>query len=208
MKNTIRLLIPCTIFLIASCGAKDPNKQIDEGIIKGNTYTSHEIGWTIEIPSGWAIIEKEQTRAGHERGVKAIEETIESEVDFSGLKNLIAFQKNRFNTFQSSSEPVELEYEGEWEENNATLKEIMYATYLNQGINTDSSATTIEKIDGLEFQKYSFTIYSPNGDGRLTQIIYGRLINNLHFSVVISYNNEKDKKAMMNAWRKSKFKKE
>lgn len=123
------------------------------------------------------------------------------------MKNLISFQKNQFNIFQSSSEPFELEYEGEWEETNSELKEIIYKTYLNQGIKADSSATIIEKIDGLDFHKYSFTIYSPKGKVILNQIMYSRLINGFDFGVNINFNNDKDKDELLKVLRNSKFKK-
>ncbi|MNE81863.1 hypothetical protein D3C80_1785430 [compost metagenome] len=137
--------------------------------------------------------------------MKAIEETIDAKVDYSGLKNLIRFQKNQFNIFQSTSEPFKQEYEGEWKENNNSLKTIIYSTFENQGIKSDSSATSIEKIDGLDFHTYSFTIYDPKGNIILKQIMYSRLINGFDFGVNINYNNEKDKNEMLKAFRKSKF---
>lgn len=151
MNKTIFILTIGILSILTSWGKADPNKTVDEGKVEKNTYTSAEIGWTIEIPKGWTIIDKEKKQATNEEGLKAIEETIESNVDYSGLKNLIGFQKNQFNIFQSTSELFELEYEGEWEENNSELKEILFATYKNQGIKADSSATSIEKIDGLDF---------------------------------------------------------
>ena len=206
--NKLLTIVPIlTILTFISCGQIDPNKQIDEGSVKENTYTSEEIGWTIKIPDGWTIISKEQTQANNEKGLKAMEETLESEIDYSGLKNLIGFQKNQFNIFQSTSEPFELEYNGEWEENNAALKEIIYTTYLNQGMRADSSATTTEKIDGLEVQKYSFTIYSPKGEAILKQTMYSRLINGFDFVVNLNYNNDEDKEIMLEAWENSTFKK-
>lgn len=198
-----------TGFLITgtSCGQTDPSKNIDEGKVEGDIYTSQEIGWTIEIPKGWTVIDKDKTKETNEKGLKALEETIGGEIDYSGLKNLISFQKNQFNTFQSTSEPFELEYEGEWEETNSALKEIIYTAYLNQGIKADSSATTIEKIDGLDFHKYIFTIYSPKGDVILKQIMFSRLINGFDFGVNINYNNDKDRDELLKAFRNSKFKK-
>ncbi|HRF77184.1 MAG TPA: hypothetical protein PLB46_11465 [Chitinophagales bacterium] len=107
-----------------------------------------------------------------EKGTQALEETIDQEVDFSGVKTLIAFQKNQFNIFQSTSEPFKLEYEGEWEINNAAIKALIFETFVNQGIKADSSATSVETIDGLDFQTYSFTIYGPNDEVILNQILY------------------------------------
>lgn len=202
-KNTFFVL---TIFTtLTSCGQVDPNKNIDEGKVNGNFYTSNEIGWTIEIPKGWTIIEKSEKQELNKKGENAIEETVNADIDFSGLKNLIAFQKNQFNVFQSTSEPFAEEYEGEWEDNDRELKKIVYSTYIDQGIKVDTSATTIEKIGDLNFHSYSFTIYSRNGEVILRQIMFGRLINGLDFGVNISYNNEKDRDEMLGVFRKSKF---
>ena len=137
MKKIIFTIITGIAVSLTSCGQVDPNKNIDEGKVEGNIYTSQEIGWTIEIPKGWTVIDKEKTKETNEKGLKAIEETIDGQVDYSGLKNIISFQKNQFNIFQSTSEPFELEYEGEWEENNAALKDIIYSTNENQGIKVD-----------------------------------------------------------------------
>lgn len=207
MKKMLFTILTGMLITVTSFGQTNPNKNIDEGKVEGNIYTSQEIGWTIKIPEGWKVIDKNKTKETNEKGLKALEETIEEDIDYNGLKNLISFQKNQFNTFQSTSEPFELEYEGEWEENNSALKEIIYTTYLNQGMNADSSTTTIEKIDGLDFHKYSFTIYSFEGEVILKQIIFGRLINGFDFGVNINYNNDKDRDELLKVFGNSKFKK-
>ena len=73
--------------------------------------------------------------------------------------------------------------------------------------NTKSTETKIIEIDGLEFHTYEFTIYSPEGDIILNQIMYSRLINGLDFGVNINNNNESDKKEMLDVWLNSKFNK-
>ena len=207
MKKILFTIFTGIALSLTSCGQVDPNKNIDEGKVEGNVYTSEEIGWTIEIPKGWTVIDKEKTKETNEKGLKALEETMGGEIDYSGLKSLISLQKDQFNIFQSTSDPFKLEYEGEWEENNSALKEILYTTYLNQGMKTDSSATTIEKIDGLEFHKYSFTIYIPKGEVILKQIMFSRLINGFDFGVNINYNNDKDRDELLKVFKNSKFKK-
>jgi hypothetical protein len=161
----------------------------------------------MEIPKNWDVTHKSILDKRLEKGLDAITETAGNEFDVSGLKKLLNFQKNQFNIFQSTSEPFQAEYEGEWEENNAGLKELIYNTYVQKGIKTDSTETKIAKIDGLEFQSYKFTIYNPKGDVILNQIMYSRLINGFDFGVNINYNNESDKKEMLEAWLNSKFQK-
>jgi hypothetical protein len=192
---------------ITSCKKNDPNKQIDEGRFENNIYSSKEIGWDINIPKNWKIITREQNEEYEKLGLDAIEKMVDGEINTSGLKYLIGFKKNIFNTFQSTSEPFLVEYPGEWEENNVLLKELIYNTYESQGIKIDSSVTKTIKIDELDFETYEFTIYSPKGDAIMNQLSYSRLINGLTFGVNINYNNESDKKEMLNSWLNSKFKK-
>lgn len=192
---------------ITSFGQIDPNYQIDEGHVENNTYTSEEIGWTITIPDNWQIITREQNEAFQKKGLEAIEDLVEEEIDLSAFKNLIGFQKNPFNAFQSNSEPFKIEYEGEWEENNALIKELIYNTYVQQGIKVDSTDMTILKIDGLDFHTFTFTISDPKGKVIMHQTMHSSLINGIAFGVNINYNNEADKKEMETALLNSKFRK-
>lgn len=203
MKKYFLPLITGITLVLYSCGQHA--KKVDEGQIKKNEYSSKEVGWTIEIPKNWTVTDLEKTKESTERGMKIIKEATDEEFDYSGLKNLITFQKDKFNIFQSSSEPFKLEYNGEWEENDHSLKILLYETYKNQGIKADSSETTIEKIDGLDFRTYSFTLYNPKGEPILTQVMYNRLINGLSFSVNINYNNENDRDVMLKAFKSSSF---
>lgn len=202
--KSIITIIAGTAFLFLSCGQPSANKMTDNQKIE--TYTNNEIGWTMEIPKGWTIIDDEQMSKTDQKGHNTVRETLGEEMDISGLKNLISFQKDQFNIFQSTIEPFEPEYEDEWEQNNATVKKLIYNTFLNQGIKVDSSQTTIEKIAGLEFQKFSFTIYGPGGDVILNQILYSKLINGFDFGVNIHYNNDKDRDELLEVFRNSKFK--
>ncbi len=206
MKNTLFTIITIILFSLQSCNLNDPNKNVDEGEIQGKNYKSEEIGWTMEIPDGWTVVDKDLTEERNNKGQKALEKSMGQKVDFTGLKNLLSLQKGQFNVFQSTSEPFTLDYEGQWEETNAAVKSIIFSTYKDQGIKADTSITTIEKIDGLDFHKYSFTIYSPDGEIILNQIMYGRLINGFDFGVNINYNNNKDRDELLKVFKNSKFK--
>jgi len=203
MKRTTQLIAFGVFVVLTACGPVDPNKQVDEGTVKGETYTSEEIGWTVEIPSGWSITLKDQMEETTELGQEYVEE-LGVEFDVSGLKHLIGFQKDRFNMFQSTSEPFDLEYEGEWEANNATLKDVIYSAYAKQGIQVDTSSSKVT-VDGLEFEGFHITMYGPEGNVVFYQDMYSRYINGFDFAVNLNYNNEEHKEAMLNAWMNSKF---
>jgi len=205
MKQLYTLIILLILLPLSSFGQIDPNKHVDEGYVDNGKYISEEIGWTIEIPEGWEIVTIEQNEEFQEVGLDAMEGLIEEDIDISGLKNLIGFQKNQFNLFLSTSEPFKVEYEGEYEENQAGLKELIYNAFMEQGIKVDSTETQIATLDGLDFYYYRFTIRSQEGEEILTQLIYSRLINGLDFTININYTNESDKNEMFNALLDSKF---
>jgi len=72
MKKMTSFLLAAT--LLFSCKQKDkhldPNKQVDEGAVKGETYVSQDMGWTIVIPKGWTVISRDQTEANEKKGAR------------------------------------------------------------------------------------------------------------------------------------------
>ena len=199
----IKLVTFITIAILVSCKS-DPNKQIDEGKINENTYHSEEIGWTMEIPDGWNVTHRSELKKRTEKGLDAINETAGIDYDASELKQLLNFQKDRFHIFQSTSEPFKLEYEGQWEENNKGIKELIYEAYSSRGIKIDTTSSK-EKIDDLEFEVFHITMYGPEGKIMLYQDIYGKHINGYDFGVNLNYVNDKEKSEMMKVWKNSTF---
>ncbi len=191
------------IFIVVSCKS-NPNKQIDEGTVKGNTYHSDEIGWTIEIPKGWKVIQREESQKRNSRGLKAIGEANGIDYDISDLKQLISFKKDRFHIFSSTSEKFEIEYKGEYEEHQKFMKDVLYNTYIKNGIKADTISSK-EKIDNLEFDVFRITIYNPKGTAILHQYIYSKYINGFDFGVSLNYINDKEKMELMKVWKNSKF---
>ena len=53
----------------------------------------------MQIPEGWKIMSINQVEKMEEKGMEAIEE-IAGEIDYSGLKHLIHFQKNQFKVYK------------------------------------------------------------------------------------------------------------
>ena len=206
MKKRLAFLLLIFISILFSCGQRDPNKQIVDGSIKGDFYTSSDIGWTIEIPKGWRIMSKDKITKDHKKAMESIESTVQTEIDISTFKQLVNFQKDQFNIFNSNSEAFKIEYDGEWEDNYRNNIQILYETYLDQGFNVDTSSTFV-RIDNLKFNVFKIKLYDPKGNVILYQDMYTRLINGFQMGVVISYNNDIDKRTMMKVWQNSKFSK-
>jgi len=199
----IYLLSVLAFVLFISCKT-DPNKQVDEGQVVENTYHSKEIGWTIEIPEGWNVTQRDESQAFEDKGLKAINAANGIDYDTSGLKQLIGFQKDKFHMFGASSEKFEIEYEGEYEENKKLVKQVLYNTYVSNGIKVDTLSSKA-RIDNLDFDLFKITVYDPNGKVLLYQDLYSTLRNGLEFGVNLNYINDKEKIELMRVWKNSKF---
>lgn len=200
------LLLLAVITGIVSCKNISSKTLAEEGFVQGETYNSDEMGWSMEIPKGWNIMQKDKIAANFKAGADAIDKVSDEEFDYSGLKYLINFQKDQFNIFQSTSEKFELQYEGEWEENNAGQKIMICDIFKNQGIRFDTISSK-EKIDGLDFNVFHIKIKDRKGNVILYQDMYARYINGSDFGAVLNYNNDEDKEVLMRVWKNSKFKK-
>lgn len=202
MRQSILLLLCVALF---SCGQGDGSgKKVDEGKIKGTTYHSDDIGWTISIPEGWTVVSEDQAEAGDQKGKEALEKATGQQFDMKNLKHLISFQKDQANTFAATTEPFKEETPGEYTEHKHALNGMIYQTYANEGIATDTSSGS-ETIGGLEFNTFYITIRDADGKELLNQILYSRLINDYDFVVNLNYNNPADKATMADAFKASTF---
>jgi len=53
MRKSIPVILTLTVFM-SSC-EPTPYKALE-----GETYTNHDFGWTIQIPTGWTIVSKDK----------------------------------------------------------------------------------------------------------------------------------------------------
>lgn len=193
------------LLVLTACGEQNPNEQVDEGQFDQRTFTSEEIGWQITIPEGWMIVTKEEAEYRERKGQELIEKSTGQNFDISMLKKLVSFQKDQFNVFQSTTDPFEEEFEGEWSQNNLIVREILLQAYQDNGIKAEASDLETEIVDGLEFNKLTIKITSPDNSFVMHQIMYNRLIHGLEFGVNINYVDQDLGHEMLEAWRASKF---
>ena len=184
-----------------SCQEK---KKVDSGSIENNIYVNEETGWKITIPDGWKIMTTDQRNQMNEKGKRAIEDAMGAQVDVEGLRNLIGFQKDIKNIFNSTLEPFVEDYEGEWEENNELIKEILLETYSQNGISAKVSDTKKEKIGGVDFLCFSIIVNLPD-NSTFTQIMYSAFINGYSLGININYTDKKHGEEMINAFKNSTF---
>lgn len=214
MKIQITLFASLLLLLI-SCDFQqgDPNEEIDEGQIENSTYHSDELGWTMEIPDGYAIGTLEQTDKNTVGGSDLFGLGLGAEDDSSN--NLLSFHKG-LNHFSSVVEPW-VGGEITWTENNAKRKELMVKAFQSQEVmSADISDSKVVNIDGVDFEEFTLhfyysdaynthDLYTTDDSPISKQVMYSAFINGYDFLAVIFYENEKEKNAMMASWMNSKF---
>ncbi len=193
MKYILLFLFPVWFF---SCKERkqtgtDRQREIENGRLNSaGTYSVPEIGWEVTIPEGWEVVSKKMTRENTEKGKKAIEKTMESHVDASGLKQLLNLRKDRFNSFLSTMEAFDAGEAGSYEEYNQNLYQVMKDTYAGQGMKVEYEEDSAS-IDGLLFDVFKSRIYNKEGtEVILNQVMYSRLLNGYDFGMTISYNSQ------------------
>ncbi|MEZ5008211.1 MAG: hypothetical protein R2753_08700 [Chitinophagales bacterium] len=206
-KYSTYLVVLLLNLSIVSCKQKSSESDGNKvALVDTSIYKNESLGWQITIPDSFNIISEDKMNEFDQQG-RDIVGLSEEEVEAynNGLQHLVSFGKDDFNIFAATAEPFELMYEGEYEDNNRLLNELIYQTFVNQGLSIDTSSSNVV-IDELEFMSFKTNIYDPAGELIITQELFNRYINGYDFSVNINYNNDEDKSAMLNAWKTSTFK--
>ena len=199
MKPTLYFLTLFGIFF-AACNSSNSKEEK----AKLETYTSKEIRWTIEIPEGYTKLSKTRLEANEKKWKQALANANDNETTNSKSLLLVNFQKNQFNSLLATAQVFDLTQDGDYLVNRQIVKKMIYDTYTNQKIKIDTLSAT-EVIAGQKFQTFNITLFGPNGEVLLNQLTYNKLINGYDFGISINYNNEMDKKILIDAFKKSKF---
>jgi hypothetical protein len=175
------------------------------GTIKDRVYHSDEVGWTVTIPEGWKIASLSESQANTADGIDVLEDYLETDIDLSGLIELVSFSKSEFNDFAGTAEAFDEAVDGNYQDHNKQLQAIIYDASVEQGLTIDSSSTTAI-IDGLSFNVFNMTIMVPDTDEEWVSLqMYSRYISKYDFAVSITSDNAADKKELTDAIMNSKF---
>ncbi len=192
----------CIFFLLISCNSSAP-KEVEKQH-EAVSYTSNEIGWSIDAPTGFKLTSKQKMAESEKKGKEAIGEVYDGDIKTDSLKHLISFQKNQLNMFDSTIEPYSENKSGSYHENNQLLKKLLFDTYTKQKIRVDT-ASTITEVAGQQFNIFEIKVYGPSGEIAMTQLMYSKYYKGYDFGITILYNNEIDKSLMLEALNNSKF---
>ncbi|MFA6275411.1 MAG: hypothetical protein WC622_01605 [Pedobacter sp.] len=189
-------------FIVLLSAVTACNSPIKKEVPKLERYTSNEIGWTIEIPNGFQSLSKSRIEASLQKGKEAVGKVAEGNIETSELVNLVNFQKNQFNSFFATIEAFK--EKDDFFKSNQLIKKLIFDTYTNQKIKVDTLSGK-ETIAGQTFNTFIIKIHGPTGEILMNQIMFNQLIKGYNFGVNINYNNETDKKILLDAFKQSKF---
>lgn len=185
---------------------EEKQKELGTGSLnERNVYTAKEIGWTAVLPENWKILTKRENFAINEKGKKAMEETYGKKVDDSKLVDLISIEKDKFNSFQSTMEPFDNATDGDYDDHNIAIHDLIKDVYKTKGIPADHELGAV-RIDGIMFDRFITKIYSPDKKKViLEQRMFSALINGYDFSMNINFNDSTNEQILMKVINSSKF---
>lgn len=192
--------ILCTLFVLFTLATYGQEKKDEKIFIK-------EFNWTMISPEGFERMSQEEIDHLRNRGIQVLENgTGEELVD--EVTVLFWIKKGTLNSLEANYQPFDEEVDGDYDETFDDVNEISVAAIKDQfpQIQIDT-VTSIEKIDRLNFRKFYMKLTYPGGVV-LHNHSYSYLFGDKEFTVSISYVDEKFGQQMLNAWLKSKFRKE
>ncbi|MNJ86255.1 hypothetical protein D3C87_37460 [compost metagenome] len=200
------ILIPALSFsllLVSACGGaakKDYSKEVDEGTFDGNKFTSQALGWTMEFPDNWIVTTKSSLESMDERSKSASSDSS----DMSGVKRTLAFQKNYDNNFQSTWEEFSGD-EAAYKSHVSSIHRLIYDNYLTQRTSLDTVAGQL-KVSNVTFDSYQISLYDKYNKNFANQLLLTSIVKNKLMTVTIAYDNDADKKKILDLFKKSTFK--
>ena len=84
--STLLLLIFCCFF---ACKKSDKQPYGNKDIIQSNIFENKEIGWKMEIPENWKIINKKESNKAVLEGYEKIESTTGEKYKKSQFSNIL-----------------------------------------------------------------------------------------------------------------------
>ena len=148
-----------------------------------------QVGWKVKVPSDFTIMDSAQVAAIDNIGANAINNAYDTATDFGRTKTLITFSKGQYNFFSSTITPFDPQRDGDWNEVNSKLKNVILESLRTQAsaIKIDTSSS-VETIDGLEFHKFQI-ITTYESKLVMNTLMYRRLYKGFDYGINISYTD-------------------
>ncbi|KMQ59465.1 hypothetical protein ACM46_20455 [Chryseobacterium angstadtii] len=183
-----------SLLLIISCNRKEI-QIVDKAI-----------GFSMNLPGGFQKLDQRETDQAINLGKEKFKKIYNADLDISNLKPNI-FEKDRDNYFVLNIKDYNPQIEGDYSQAVYESNIQLYNTYRQNftGAKIDT-LTAHEKIDQIDFTKFSVSIDIPN-KAKMQVVSYTSFIKNKDFTASVVYLDEEIGNEMINALKKAKFKK-
>ena len=163
-----------------------------------------DFNWTITIPENFNSINETEWNKTQQKGKDAIEKTFGEEI-INQATTIFTFENGQFNNFEANYQPYDIEIDGNYLETYNDVNEMLYQTFETQMPQAKlDSISSIQKISGLDFQRFDVVVDFPNGM-KMKTVGFSRLFDKKEFTVNITAVDEKILKQMLDAFLNSKF---
>ena len=167
-------------------------------------FYDKDFDWSITIPKNFDTVSAVQWAKMQNKGMDAIEKTYDQKVD-NQAKTIFVFTSDKSNYFESNYQPFDTATDGSFIESCQAVNDVLYQTFATQMPGTKiDTATSVEKIDKLDFQTLKMKIAYPN-NMVLNIDMFTRLFDKKQFTVNIMYVDKAKGDLMLDAWKKSTF---
>jgi len=168
--------------------------------LQDKAYKNDKAGWTMTIPAGWERIS--ENTVGVQSGMPGMNAANEGL-----LLLLVKGQGNYLMANLATYKSSEMEWEVHQKEENQRYYNAFVSTVqlLHKQCKIDSS-TRHETVGNISFRVFETKAYTTGRKMVLDQLSYARLYSGNQFNVTIAVVSDMDKKAILDAWKRSVFK--
>ncbi len=197
------LALSVTLFVLASCNS-EVNTAKER--IQPYAYFNENIGWKLNVPVGYQIIEGDQLYENNKEGIEQTEQTSGQKMDTALLVNAFSFQKDSSTIFQSIVLPNTYDSLQEWIQNNQGVKSLFYSMYSDQGVIVDSTETVVTTLSGKDFYQYELKLKNEKGEVKMLQTFFNAVFGDYELNVTIVSDNDSGKNELIEIFKTSVFK--
>jgi len=163
-----------------------------------------EFNWTVNIPEDFEPMNQEEWNKTVKKGIDAIENTFELEIDNQAV-TIFIYKNGQFNNFEANWQPFDIEIDGNYLETYSEVNDMIYQTFEIQIPDAKlDSISSIQKVNGLEFQRFDISIDFPNGI-KMKIIGFSRLFGKKEFTMNMTSVDDEIGQKMLDAFLNSKF---
>lgn len=197
------LALSTILFVLASCNSEvNTAKERTQPF----AYFNENIGWKLNVPVGYQIIEGDQLYENNKEGIEQTEQTSGQKMDTALLVNAFSFQKDSSTIFQSIVLPNAYDSLQEWIQNNQGVKSLFYTMYSDQGVIVDSTETVVTTLSGKDFYQYELKLKNEKGEVKMLQTFFNAVFGDYELNVTIVSDNDSGKNELIEIFKTSVFK--